>query len=75
MLRWFHAPADYLLVTRHTVREEHTAHDFKNISPWSQGVDAEMFKPGDACLYNALARPIWLYVGRIAVEKNLDAFL
>lgn len=75
LLRWFHAPADYLLVTTPTVRKDLTAHDFKNISPWSRGVDAEMFKPSDACIYNGLARPIWLYVGRIAVEKNLDAFL
>jgi glycosyltransferase involved in cell wall biosynthesis len=41
---------------------------------WSRGVDTELFRPRDARALD-LPRPIFLYVGRLAVEKNLDAFL
>jgi glycosyltransferase involved in cell wall biosynthesis len=41
---------------------------------WSRGVDLEVFKPG-AAMPHDLTRPIFLYVGRVAVEKNIEAFL
>jgi glycosyltransferase involved in cell wall biosynthesis len=41
---------------------------------WSRGVDAELFHPGERALV-AARRPIFLYVGRVAVEKNIEAFL
>src|SRR6202035_2373814 len=41
---------------------------------WQRGVDTEKFKPGPKD-FLALARPIAAYVGRVAVEKNIDAFL
>jgi glycosyltransferase involved in cell wall biosynthesis len=41
--------------------------------PWTRGVDSELFRPRE-CAHLALARPIFLYVGRVAVEKNIEAF-
>ena len=50
------------------------AHGFHNVRIWSRGVDVDLFRPiADATL--PFPRPIWLYVGRVAVEKNIEAFL
>jgi glycosyltransferase involved in cell wall biosynthesis len=79
-MRWFHKPSGRLMVATPTLRDELEKHGFKNISPWSRGVDTELFRPGrepvlDALAGRALARPVWLNVGRVAVEKNIEAFL
>lgn len=74
-LRWFHAPSDSVLVATKSMREELAEHGFRNLQPWSRGVDADLFRPRNDPVFKGLRRPIWLYVGRIAVEKNLDAFL
>ena len=47
---------------------------FKNIVLWTRGVDAEVFKPHDKS-FLSYSRPIWIYVGRVAIEKNIEAFL
>ena len=60
------------------LRDELAGHGFRNISAWSRGVDTETFhprRPGEPDVFEGLARPIFLYVGRVAVEKNLEAFL
>jgi glycosyltransferase involved in cell wall biosynthesis len=60
-----------------TMRDELTRHGFRNISPWARGVDTVMFHPrddDDPDLFEGLARPIWINVGRVAVEKNIEAF-
>lgn len=73
-LRWFHAPASAVMVATESLRAELEANGFSNVRIWSRGVDVELFRPiPDASL--PYARPIWLYVGRIAVEKNIEAFL
>jgi glycosyltransferase involved in cell wall biosynthesis len=77
-MRWFHKPSGRLMVATPTMRDELAKHGFRNISPWSRGVDTEVFNPakrGHPDVYAGLARPIWLNVGRIAVEKNLESFL
>jgi glycosyltransferase involved in cell wall biosynthesis len=77
-MRWFHKPSGRLMVATPTMREELGKHGFRNISPWSRGVDTEAFHPtriGDADVYAGLERPIWLNVGRVAVEKNIETFL
>lgn len=76
-MRWFHKPSGRLMVATPTMRDELTLHGFRNISPWARGVDTVMFhprEPGDEDLFEGLPRPIWLNVGRIAVEKNIEAF-
>jgi glycosyltransferase involved in cell wall biosynthesis len=76
-LRWFHGPARAILVATPGLADELHDHGLPQTRPWSRGVDLSAFRPGlpppDA--YRGLARPILLNVGRVAVEKNLEAFL
>ncbi|HKT54972.1 MAG TPA: glycosyltransferase family 1 protein [Caulobacteraceae bacterium] len=77
-MRWFHKPSGRLMVATPTMRDELGKHGFRNISPWSRGVDTEAFHPSranDPSVYAGLERPIWLNVGRVAVEKNIETFL
>jgi glycosyltransferase involved in cell wall biosynthesis len=77
-MRWFHHPSGRVMVATPSLREELDKHGFRNLSPWSRGVDTKMFRPreaGDPDVYEGLPRPIWLNVGRVAVEKNVEAFL
>jgi glycosyltransferase involved in cell wall biosynthesis len=77
-MKWFHKPSGRLMVATPTMRDELSGHGFRNISAWSRGVDTEAFHPrrdGEPDVFEGLARPIFLYVGRVAVEKNIDAFL
>jgi glycosyltransferase involved in cell wall biosynthesis len=76
-MRWFHGPSGRIMVATPTMRAELEAHGFRNISPWSRGVDLELFRPrqaGDPDVFEGLPRPIFLNVGRVAVEKNIEAF-
>jgi len=76
-MRWFHGPSGRIMVATPTMRRELEEHGFRNISPWSRGVDLELFCPreeGEADPFEGLARPIFLNVGRVAVEKNIEAF-
>jgi len=73
-LRWFHAPAKAMMVATPSLKAEMESHGFHNVKIWSRGVDVDQFRPiADATL--PFPKPIWLCVGRVAVEKNLDAFL
>ncbi|MGH6889458.1 MAG: glycosyltransferase family 4 protein [Rhizomicrobium sp.] len=73
-LRWFHAPASAVMVATESLRAELEANGFSNVRVWSRGVDVDLFRPISGASL-PFARPIWLYVGRIAVEKNIEAFL
>lgn len=73
-LKWFHAPATAMMVATPSLKRELESHGFKNVRIWSRGVDVEHFHPvADASL--PYEKPIWLYVGRVAIEKNLESFL
>ncbi|HEY9234227.1 MULTISPECIES: glycosyltransferase family 4 protein [Phenylobacterium] len=77
-MKWFHKPSGRMMVTTPTMRDELERHGFGNISVWSRGVDTVMFHPkreDEPDVYAGLARPIFLSVGRVAVEKNIEAFL
>ncbi len=74
IMRRFHAPAHAVMVATQTVENELVAHGFANIKRWSRGVDTDLFRPRDKSFLD-LPRPIALYVGRVAVEKNIEAFL
>jgi glycosyltransferase involved in cell wall biosynthesis len=77
-LRWFHRPAVHTLVGTETVRANLQARGFTHLVPWSRGVDTALFRPDAGARRAAAARwprPIMLYAGRVAVEKNLEAFL
>lgn len=75
VLRHFHAPARGIMVATESMRVALTAKGFRNLRPWSRGVDPAKFDP--ACRQEDIGfeRPIFLSVGRVALEKNLPAFL
>ncbi|MDB5468970.1 MAG: alpha-mannosyltransferase [Caulobacter sp.] len=76
-MKWFHKPSGRLMVATPTMRDELEAHGFRNISPWSRGVDTDTFNPSrrEPDIFKDLPRPIFLNVGRVAVEKNIEAFV
>jgi glycosyltransferase involved in cell wall biosynthesis len=73
-LRRFHAAAATTMVSTPSLMNELTQRGFTNLGMWTRGVDTEMFSPDHDVELN-LPRPIFVSVGRVAVEKNLDAFL
>jgi glycosyltransferase involved in cell wall biosynthesis len=73
-LRWFHGAAVRTLVATPSMRDRLLARGFRNIVRWTRGVDLDLFRPGSKEIW-PYPRPISLYFGRVAVEKNLDAFL
>lgn len=76
-IRRFHAPSCGIMVATATVREQLRAQGLTNLRDWSRGVDLAQFGPHvpPPAAFDGLPRPIQLYVGRIAVEKNIEAFL
>jgi glycosyltransferase involved in cell wall biosynthesis len=74
LLRRFHDAAARTLVATPNLRDEMAARGFKNLALWGRGVDIAMFRPRNKDFLD-LPRPIFLCVGRVAVEKNLPAFL
>ena len=73
-LRWFHGAAAGCMVSTPTVQTELENQGFNNIVRWRRGVDTQLFRPRDK-QFLQLPRPIAAYVGRVAIEKNVDAFL
>ena len=73
-LRRHHCAAARTLVATEHMRQDLIQNGFKNVVIWSRGVDTDLFKPGDRDFLKD-PRPIFLYAGRVAVEKNLSAFL
>jgi glycosyltransferase involved in cell wall biosynthesis len=73
-LRRFHGAGAAVMVATQSLREELTARGFKHVRPWSRGVDLDAFQPEPKEAWE-FTRPIFAYVGRVAVEKNLKAFL
>lgn len=73
-LRRFHESAEALMVPTPAIRRDLERRGFRNTVPWTHGVDIDRFCPGPRDRL-ATPRPIFLYVGRVAVEKNIEAFL
>lgn len=74
VLRHFHAAAAITMIATASLRQELSARGFRKLGTWTRGVDTDLFAPDDAAELD-LPRPIFMTVGRVAVEKNLDAFL
>jgi glycosyltransferase involved in cell wall biosynthesis len=74
VLRRFHTAAAVTMVSTPSLMAELTERGFTNLGMWTRGVDTEMFQP-ERAIDLGLPRPIFLSVGRVAVEKNLEAFL
>ncbi|EIM28208.1 glycosyltransferase family 4 protein [Microvirga lotononidis] len=73
-LRRFHRAARAMMVSTPSLERELTGRGFRNIMRWTRGVDTALFRPRGERILDASA-PIFLYVGRVAIEKNLEAFL
>ena len=74
-LRWFHSAAARTMVPTPSLRDDLQARGFSNLVLWSRGVDGQRFRPGPKTQFADLPGPHLLHVGRVAAEKNIEAFL
>jgi len=81
-VRWFHKYSGRVMVPTQSMVEELEAKRFINTVAWTRGVDTDLFHPGKrreagapGDPFDGLPRPIFLNVGRVAVEKNIEAFV
>jgi glycosyltransferase involved in cell wall biosynthesis len=74
-MRWFHAPATRTLVGTESLRASLRAQGFRGLEIWSRGVDTAQFSPRPRDVFGDVPRPLMLYAGRVAVEKNIEDFL
>lgn len=78
-MRAFHAKSGRIMVATPTMMERLLARGFRNVTAWSRGVDTDMFNPAKRNvaegIFKGLERPVWVNVGRVSVEKNIETFL
>jgi glycosyltransferase involved in cell wall biosynthesis len=78
-MRRFHNAGGCMMVATPSMRDDLQKRGFHNIIPWARGVDTEQFRPelrdGKNGVYQDLPRPVFVNVGRVAVEKNIEVFL
>lgn len=73
-LRGYHGRAARTFVATPSLAEHLHRNGFDNLAIWARGVDTELFKPGPKSFLSG-TRPLSMYMGRVAVEKNIEAFL
>ena len=73
-LRRFHSKAARTFVPTESQHNLLQRWGFQNLRIWSRGVDSKVFNPEDPVDYG-LPKPVMMYMGRVAVEKNIEAFL
>lgn len=74
VVRRFHKPSSAVMVATQSIEDALRGRGFANLRRWTRGVDTDLFRPRDKGFLN-LPRPVWICVGRVAVEKNLEEFL
>lgn len=75
-VRWFHNRGGACMVATESLKRELAGRGLNNLCLWSRGIDTALFHPRPRAENPfGLARPIFMTVGRVAVEKNLPAFL
>src|SRR4051812_4724445 len=74
VMRQFHAASSMVMVATDSLRRELAGRGFRRLGNWTRGVNTELFRPDDSAKLD-LPRPIFMTMGRVAVEKNLEAFL
>jgi len=78
-VRNFHNSGGRTMVTTQSMKDFLTERGFTNLDVWARGVDLSLFHPGQkqnpGDVYAGLPRPVFVNVGRVAVEKNIEAFL
>ena len=73
--RWFHNSGAGMMVAAPSLASDLRAKGFRRIMPWTRGVDTDLFRPRPKSRASDGDGPVFLYVGRIAVEKGVEAFL
>ncbi len=74
VLRHFHSAASMTMIATNSLRQELGQRGFTKLGFWTRGVDTDLFRPDEPATLD-LPRPVFMTVGRVAVEKNLEAFL
>jgi glycosyltransferase involved in cell wall biosynthesis len=76
-IRWFHGPSASILASTPSIRQSLIDHGLKQVRHWGRGVDLATFRTGvePHPKVAGFEGPVQLYVGRVAIEKNLEAFL
>jgi glycosyltransferase involved in cell wall biosynthesis len=74
-MKWFHAPAHRTIVGSESLKEELEAHGFEHLVVSALGVDHAVFRKNEKAIKSAFAKPVFVYLGRIAIEKNVEDFL
>lgn len=75
VLKDFHKDGETMMVATPGLMDELKERGFTKMKLWARGVDLETFRPGDRTAFDKYPRPIFLYVGRLAVEKSIEDFL
>jgi 1,2-diacylglycerol 3-alpha-glucosyltransferase/glucuronosyltransferase len=75
ILKDFHKDGETMMVATPGLINELNDRGFGNMKLWARGVDLKQFAPGDRSFLDHHARPVFLYVGRLAVEKSIEDFL
>ena len=73
-LWWFHRKSSSVMVATESLQKELESKGYQRLVRWSRGVDTELFRPRNEKFIEDES-PIFMYTGRIAVEKNVEAFL
>lgn len=77
-IRWFHGAAQSVMCATPSIAAELEQFGIPHTRHWSRGVDVSLFNPArrlKSPVFANLPRPIHLYVGRVAIEKNIEDFL
>jgi len=72
-MRWFHDAAAQTMVSTREMQVALERRGFRNLQRWGRGVDTELFKPAEAGQRES--PPLFAYLGRVSIEKNVEAFL
>lgn len=75
LLRRFHNSGIRTMVATESLKRELGAHGFKNLVLWPRGVDTDLFKRNPSPPLPALPKPVFAYMGRVSIEKNIEEFL
>lgn len=81
-VRWFHRPSKHVMTPTPAVKKQLASAGFNNLALWARGVDLQRFYPANRSALDCFCKtakhkqePKFICVGRVAVEKNIEAFL
>ncbi|MFV0438795.1 MAG: glycosyltransferase family 4 protein [Desulfopila sp.] len=75
VVRTFHRAATRIMVATTALGQELARRGFRQLALWTRGVDTDIFRPRPTRMFTAASSPVMIYVGRVAIEKNIKDFL